>query len=306
MINSLNSTLKIKSVALAVAAVLTVSPLSVQAADAFNGSIKGNITNSNNQIIAGAVITLKHKGKGITRQIIADENGNYLLRKLPIGHWTMTIEKNGYEIVQEQNIHVKIGEAVTYNSELLQSGADIERISVSGSKISRVNTASSTGGIIVTSGDLNYLPVDNGFESIALLAPGASSNSEFDAASIGGASSAENGYYLNGLNVTSIRRGIGSLDLPWEAVAQTELKTGGIEPEFGGAMGGVINAISKSGSNDFEFGAELRNDPNFFRSNHDNLILSDGNVAGYGAKDHSATAEDESNYTEARLWASGA
>ncbi|PAJ76366.1 TonB-dependent receptor [Pseudoalteromonas sp. NBT06-2] len=296
-----NNNFKIKATALAVATVLLVTPLSTLAVDAFNGVVKGSINTSNNQMAAGAIITLKHKGKGITRKVTVEQDGSYVLRKLPVGHWTMSIEKDGYQLIQEQDVHVKIGSNFIYNGLLIQSGTDIERIAVSGSKISRVNTSSSTSGITVTSDELAYLPVDNGFENIALLSPGAGANSEFDAASIGGASSAENGYYLNGLNVTSIRRGIGSIDLPFEAIAQTEIKNGGVEPEFGGAMGGIVNTISKSGSNEFEFGMQLRTDPDVTRSQHNNLMLSDGTIAGYGASE-----DDKETYNEARIWVSGA
>ncbi|TMP63653.1 TonB-dependent receptor, partial [Pseudoalteromonas sp. S1649] len=91
------------------------------------------------------------------------------------------------------------------------------------------------------------------------------------ASSFGGSSAAENGYYFNGLNVTSIRTGLGSIRLPWEAISQTQVKTGGVSPEFGGALGGIVNAVSKSGDNDFNFGAEVRWDPDGLLSQHDSI-----------------------------------
>lgn len=61
-----------------------------------------------------------------------------------------------------------------------------------------------------------------------------------------------------------------------EAVAQTEIKTGGIDPEFGGALSGIVNAVSKSGSNDFAFGGYARIDPEATREYHENLYKTDG------------------------------
>ena len=97
--------------------------------------------------------------------------------------------------------------------------------------------ASSTSGLTFSDAELKAMPVNTGFESIALLAPGtaAPGSANFNgASSFGGSSAAENGYYFNGLNVTSIRTGLGSIRLPWEAISQTQVKTGGVSPEFGG------------------------------------------------------------------------
>jgi outer membrane receptor protein involved in Fe transport len=288
--------------ALAVGTALMLSLPSAIAADSFNGEVKGVITDTSNKATSGAVITLKHKGKNITRTITTDEDGSYNLRKLPVGEYRMTIAKDGFDTIEKRDLTVTVGGAIIFNGVMLSSDntdADIERISVTGSRISRVDLESSTGGIVVTAGDLDKMPVEQGFEAMALLAPGTTSNSEFDGASIGGSSSAENGYYLNGINITNIKTGVGSIDMPWEAISQTEIKTGGVDPEFGGALGGIVNAISKSGSNEFEFGAYGRIEPEATRSHHDNLMKTDGSI-------YSNTAQDEKTFTQASFWASGA
>jgi len=288
--------------AVAVGTALMLLAPNAMAADSFNGEVKGVITDTTNQATSGAVITLKHKGKNITRTITTGEDGSYNLRKLPVGEYRMTITKDGFNTIEKRDLTVTVGGAIIFNGVMLSSDntdANIERISITGSRISRVDLESSTGGIVVTAGDLEKMPVEAGFEAMALLAPGTTSNSEFDGASIGGSSSAENGYYLNGINITSIKTGIGSIDMPWEAISQTEIKSGGIDPEFGGALGGIVNAISKSGSNEFEFGAYGRIDPQATRSHHDNLMNSDASI-------YSNTEQDESTFTRASLWASGA
>lgn len=285
--------------ALAVGAALVLSSPSAISSDAFNGVVKGVVTDGLSQAAGNATITLTHKSKNITRVIRTNDKGEYTLRKLPVGEYRMTIEKEGFDAIEESNLSVTLGSAIVLNSQLLATGSDIERISITGSRISRVNLESSTGGIVVTSDELNKLPVNSGFENIALLAPGVTGNTEFDASSIGGSSSAENAYYLNGINITSIKTGIGSIDLPWEAIAQTEIKSGGIDPEFGGALGGIVNAASKSGSNEFEFGAYGRIDPDATRSHHDNLYRADGSL-------YDNTVQDEKTFTRASIWASGA
>lgn len=288
--------------AIAVSAALMVSMPNAIAADTFNGSVKGVITGTDNIATQGAVIKLVHKGKNITRTIKTNEKGEYSLRKLPVGEYRMTIYKDGYDTIEKSDLTVKVGGAVIFNGKMLSSSntdADVERISVVGSRISRVDLESSTGGITITADELDKMPINSGFEAMALLAPGTTGNSEFDGASFGGSSSAENGYYLNGINITAIKTGIGSIDMPWEAIAQTEIKTGGIDPEFGGALGGIVNAVSKSGSNDFAFGGYVRIDPEATREHHENLYKSDGSI-------YSNSAQDESTFTRFNIWASGA
>lgn len=288
--------------AIAVGTALMLSAPSVMAADTFNGSVKGVVTNTDNQVTKGAVVTLVHKGKNITRTITTNEKGEYSLRKLPVGEYDMTIVKDGYNTIEKHDLTVTLGGAIIFNGMMLSSSntdAEVERISVVGSRISRVNLESSTGGIIITASELDKMPVESGFEAMALLAPGTTSNSEFGGASIGGSSSAENGYYLNGINITNIKTGIGSISMPWEAIAQTEIKTGGIDPEFGGALGGIVNAVSKSGSNEFEFGGYMRVDPEATREHHSNLYNTDGSM-------DVNTAQDESTFTRFNIWASGA
>ena len=183
--------------AIAVGTALMLTMPTALAADAFNGTVKGVVTNTDNQATKGAVITLVHKGKNITRTITTNEKGEYSLRKLPIGEYEMTIVKDGFNTIEKHDLIVKVGGAVIFNGVLLSSDntdAEIERISVTGSRVTRVDLESSTGGLTITAGELAKMPVEAGFAAMALLAPGATSNSEFDGASIGGSSSAENGY----------------------------------------------------------------------------------------------------------------
>lgn len=293
---------RLKATAAAIACMLGTITLPSVANDSFNGVVKGTISTTNNINAAGATITVKHKEKGITRTVTADENGQYTLRKLPIGLYSMTISKPGFETVEEFDLDVKLGSAIVYNGVLINEGSDIERISVNANAIARIDTASSTSGVVVTDSELALLPVESGFNSAVLLAPGtnATNGGNFNGSpSIGGSSSAENGYYLNGLNVTTLKTGLGSISLPWEAISQTEVQTGGVSAEFGSAIGGIVNAVSKSGSNDFNFGVEARIDPESLSSHHDDLFYRNGDI-------YSNSSDDEATFKRLSVWASGA
>ncbi len=273
-------------------------------ANAVDGSsiIKGHVVSQSGSNLTGATITLKNQAKGLVYTITSNAEGNYLLRNVPVGVYDVTVVKDGYEPLQQDNVAVTIGQSIILDVELFQAGSGIERIAVTGAAIRRVDMASSTSGLTFSDAELKAMPVNTGFESIALLAPGtaAPGGSNFNgASSFGGSSAAENGYYFNGLNVTSIRTGLGSIRLPWEAISQTQVKTGGVSPEFGGALGGIVNAVSKSGGNDFNFGAEVRWDPEDLASHHDSVYQSNGNIS-------INTQQDDYDFKELQVWASGA
>lgn len=291
--------------AIAVGTALLLTVPSAMAAD--TGVVKGHIVNTQGADLGNATITLKHKTKGLTFTVNTNDKGNYSLRNVPVGEYDITITKDGFNGSEESSVRLNIGQPFILDGQLVSNNAsseDIERIAITGSSIRRVDLASSTGGVTFSQEELDRMPVDNGFENIAMLAPGtaAAGGSNFKgASSFGGSSSAENAYYLNGLNITNIKTGLGSLSIPWEALAQTEVKTGGVSPEFGGALGGIVNAVSKSGDNEFKFGGQVRYDPSSMRSTQDTIHLADGAVS-----DEGATGQDSLEFTEARLWASGA
>ena len=96
--------------------------------------------------------------------------------------------------------------------------------------------------------------------SVARLAPGVVKGHNFGGGagvSFGGSSVAENTIYINGLNVTDFYNRIGFSAVPYAFYDEFQVKTGGYSVEFGRTTGGVINAVTRKGTNEFEFGAEI-------------------------------------------------
>ena len=131
---------KCRLVASALMAALAGAP--VAANDNFTGTIKGHI-----QAGANAKVELTHQSKGISRSIVVDENGNYVIRKLPIGTYIITISKPGYKTVEEQLV-VKLG-GQTINCALASTN-DIEPIAITGNQVAYVDLGSSTGSLVLT------------------------------------------------------------------------------------------------------------------------------------------------------------
>lgn len=289
------------STVVALSCLLSLAGTTAMATDV-GGTVKGRVTKDSGAAVAGATVTLTHKEKNITRTTEANADGEYVLRNLPVGEYEATISGEGFSTTRQDDLAVLVGSPVVLDV-ALQTGASIEEVVVTGISLSRVDMAASTAGMTFDDARLDLMPVNSGFESTVLLTPGTvetGSDSFRGASSIGGASSAENGYYLNGINVTQIQSGLGSFGLPWEAIEQTNVQTGGITAEFGGAMGGIVNSVTKTGSNEFKYGVSYRVDPNAASGEFDS-VRSRSNPGQYWINNE----RDESSFTETSVWLSG-
>jgi len=281
--------------AIAVSTALMLSSPSAMATDG-KGTLRGHVESVQGQDINNVIVTIKHQGKGIVRTTNTTEKGDFSLKGLPIGEYTITVSKDGYETVSEQNVNITVG-GLVFDATLASEGS-VERIEVTGARISQIDTSSTQASQVISTERLNLLPVELDSTAIAMLAPGTvAGDAEFGGVAIGGSSVAENGYMLNGLNITDVRKGMGDIELPWEAIQQTEVITGGVSPEYGRFIGGVVNLVSKSGENDWSFGGKVEIEPESLREPYP-WVNDEGKII----------KEDTSNYDEKEIniWASGA
>ena len=114
----------------------------------------------------------------------------------------------------------------------------------------------------------------------------------------GGSSIAENTVYINGLNVTDFYNRVGSSSVPYAFYKEFQVKTGGYSVEFGRTTGGVINAVTRSGTNEFEYGTEVAWEPSWLQSEKKNRFNPDGSPRIIGSY-------DDYDRTSATFYASG-
>lgn len=300
--------------ALAVTSVLMMTAPAAMAADKVSGNITGVVQVESGSTLDNVEVTIKHDTKGISRTTKTNSNGGFNLKSLPIGSYTVTFTKPGFDTIIENKIEVKAGSRSALNISMLTEG--VERIQVTGSRVQRVNFEDSTAQISLTAEDMAKLPVGQDLTSIALLSPASSLAADGDGdygrgASFNGSSVAENGYFLNGLNITDIRKGLGYIDLPWEAIAQTNIVTGGVSAEYGQFIGGVTDMVTKSGDNEFSFGVSVDYIPGSWSSNSPDtwgVSTQAADDGSYPFERQLKTNNKENYYEEIRynIYASGA
>src|SRR5687768_4034192 len=283
-------------------AVATTLPLQIAHAASNDGSLVGRITASDNTPLANTEVTVKNPETGFSRTVKADAEGYYRFPFLPVGKYVVEATRNGETLGKLADVTVGLGAATTANVTLAGS---IETVEVSSTRIVQaIDVTSTESATNVTREELERLPVGRDLLSVALLAPGLTKGDAGLCAggncgvSFGGSSIAENTVYINGLNVTDFYNRVGFSNVPYAFYKEFQVKTGGYSVEFGRTTGGVINAVTRSGTNEFHFGAELNWEPDFLQSEADDQFDDEG--------DRYITAQyDDYDRTSLNVFASG-
>ena len=246
---------------------------------------------------AGAVITVTNPATGLTRTITADANGNYRFPFLPVGQYTITADKDGHAVAPGRNVTVALGTTTTVDLGTTNA-TNLSAVSVTGSVLPVIDVNSTESATIVSRAELTRLPVDQNVASVALLAPGVvKGNAGFGGISFGGSSVAENAFYVNGLNVTDFYNRNGFSEAPFAFYDQFQVKTGGYSVEFGRTTGGVVNAVARSGTNEFKGGTEITLEPGNWHS-HGHDYYFDG-------ERYYTSSRDQDSLIKTNVWASG-
>lgn len=303
MNNTLKRTFNRSVTAAAVAMSLSVA----MPALANDGAITGTSVNSQGTAISDVSVTIKNATTGLTRTVQTSADGSFRFPLLPAGNYSLEAKKDGFLVLKQES--VRVGAAGATTVALTLEEGDVERITVTGAVVSSIDVSSSESQLVVDVEYLNKVPVSRDVTSVAMLAPGTiQGDSDFgNFASFGGASVGENTYYVNGINTTNFRNGLGGSELPFEMYKSFEIKTGGYSAEFGRSTGGVVNAVTKSGSNEFKFGASAYFEPASLRSDSPDVKRTDpDNIEEAGSEYYIVNNKDKVGKTNINLWASGA
>ncbi len=228
-----------------------------------DGSITGRLSAADKSVVSGAEITARDPATGFSRKVTADGGGSYRFASLPVGTYVLEASKDGKTLGSLEDVPVKFGNATTADMDL--GGDSLAVVTVVARRVqSEVDVTSTEIATNISREELDLLPVERDVLAVAQLAPGIVKGESFGGTpglSFGGSSVAENTVYINGLNVTDFYNRIGFSSVPYSFYKEFQVKTGGYSVEFGRTTGGVINAVTRSGTNKFEFGGEIAWEP---------------------------------------------
>lgn len=233
----------------------------VQAASNAAGSIFGSAD--------GDTVVVENIDTGLSREIPV-EDGRFNASALPIGNYTVTLRRDGETVATREGVFVRIGSGSEVS--FAANATELQAIVVTGSSISPIDVSSTDTRVVFTADQLDKIPVGRSIQEVALLTPGVVEGDPrylapggSGTASFGGSAASENAFYINGYAVTNPLTNLGSTSLPFDSISQFQAITGGYGAEFGRATGGVVNILTKSGTNEFKAGARLIFEPNSLR-----------------------------------------
>jgi hypothetical protein len=235
-------------------------------AQSFRGSIQGTITDTTGAAIPGAQVKVFSPGTGLTRTVLTNDLGRYVASELPLGTYSITVEKGGFSSMTLTDIPVSVGSATRADAKL-DTGMVHEVVEVT-ANVPLVEIATNTTGGTIEASEAGELPVNGrDFTKLLAMVPGASGDPEgsnesagsYGLFSLNGNRGRSNNYLLDGTDMNDGYRNLPSINqagvwgapstiLPVDALAEIPV-TGSPEPEFGRSAGATVNIVTKSGSN---------------------------------------------------------
>lgn len=232
----------------AVACLLLTAPAAI--AQETSGSVEGRLTGPDGEALPGVSVTIRGSGLPGGQTVATNETGRYRLPTVPPGDYTISAQLEGFQPSETPEFRVNLGSQLTVDipmrlevgEEILVTG-DVPLISI---------TASDTSATI--SGEwIENLPVGRDFSSLVTQAAGANAEDDkLSGVSIDGSSGSENTWIVDGIDTTNLQTGVQQKELLTDFVEEVQVKYGGYMPEFRASTGGVINAVTKTGGNEFQ------------------------------------------------------
>jgi len=215
------------------------------------GSIEGTVTDANGAAVPNATVTVQSVGTttGFSRTVTATSGGYVNIQGVPSGTYKVTISAANFA-EKTAEVNVVVDKATSINSVLQVAGLTGEVEVIADSAVT-IDTANNTVDTNITKRVFEALPSGTQFGSLLKIAPNVRPEPLNAGFQIDGASGAENVFVVDGQEVTNFRTGQlnSNNNLPFELLQEVQVKSTGFSAEYGGATGGVINAVT-SGGND--------------------------------------------------------
>ena len=234
------------------------------------GSIQGQVKDQTGAVIPGAKVTAVSTALVRLLEATSDSAGAYRFPTVPVGKYTITATQSGFKTVSRQDVGVQLGKTATIDFEMPAGNvSETVTVTVGGETIDITSSKTATN---ITERIMENTPKGRTFNTILTYAPGVifdpragsvgggvtgtSGNNPGGGVggySVNGASGSENAFVIDGVEVSNIRNAALGREsaIPFEFVREIQVKSGGFEAEYGGATGGVVNVITKSGTDDF-------------------------------------------------------
>jgi hypothetical protein len=210
--------------------------------------------------VADVVVTATSSAQQGQQVVVTDPGGFYRIPNLAPGTYVLSLDRDGYTPFSRDDVVLRADATLRVNAVLIPVGGKAHDVVII-QQAPTIDVGSSSVGSSIDAEFTRRVPVappsgkgaaGRSFEAVAEVTPGAKGDSY--GLSVAGASSLENAYQVDGLPVGNPGFGMIGTALSSEFLKEVDVVSGGYMPEYGRTMGGVLNAVTKSGSNEFHGG----------------------------------------------------
>ena len=230
-------------------------------------NINGTVTDPTGSFVEGAKVTLTNVATNVTRSTVSNSTGNYVFVDVLPGPYTMKAVKEGFTTIEQPQFTMQVNQTATINFKL-SVGSTQQSITVEASAVA-IQASTSELGTVINTQAVNDLPLNGrNFTQLLTLTPGASPVSvaqnngggggfagnaigSFSFPALNGQRNRSNMFLLDGINDLGSFIGNYNYQPIVDTVQEFKVQSHNDEAEFGQATGGIVNVVTKSGSNSF-------------------------------------------------------
>ena len=216
------------------------------------GSIEGIVKDASGAVLPGVSVDARSPALVGVTTAVSDGDGVYRFPALPPGSYELTASLQGFTPAKVSNIRLELGQVLKIGL-VLSVGGVTESVHVK-AESPLIDVKQNAAGAVVQADIIDRIPKGRDFSTIATSAPGIDNESRNYGIQIDGASGADNRYLVNGVDTTNLARGTSGKVMRPDFIEEIQVKSSGYNAEYRAAIGGVVSAITKSGSNQWHGG----------------------------------------------------
>ena len=223
------------------------------------GSIEGVVTDTSGAAMPGVTVEARSTALVGVATAVSNERGLYRFPALPPGLYIVSGTLQGFTTARVENIELQLGQILKVDLSLAV-GALAESVQVT-AESPVIDVRQNSAAATINADIIDRIPKGRDFTDLIKSAPGTQVEGK-SGIQIDGAGGSEHRYVVDGMDTTGIRTGVSGQELPPDFVQEVQVKSSGYNAEFRATTGGVVSAITKTGSNQFHgsLGMNFRND----------------------------------------------
>ena len=232
----------------AAAIVLAAAAIPASAQERFS-ALTGTVKDDSGAVLPGVAVSLTNKQTGKVYTVVTDSEGVFRVLDLEPGRYSVRYELTGFTTSEVPDVNLLLGKTLDLSA-VMSVGGLSEAITVKGES-PLIDARSTTIAHNVTAEEFDRIPKGRSFQNLAISSPSVNAGEVEGGIQVNGASGSENAFTIDGVVTNSLINGAARQDAVFEYLQEVQVKTGGISAEYGGALGGVISAVTKSGGNTY-------------------------------------------------------